>query len=205
MPALYSTSFHRFNTVGQIGGTTSNASAMVGTAIGTASLPGVGDSFRLTDPTVIDDSGNTQTFSQEIANAGHAGYTIKGIQIQTQTSSSLTAPGPVFDYFIKLTGGSNQTIISGNPLVYFPFDVKQFPSNGTFNTFNLSLNTTNVDDLELTVTYNSTPDQCDWFVLSNSFNTGTPTPAIRIWYELIPKITITTGKLNITSGKVSIE
>mgnify|MGYP001375071723 CR=1 FL=1 len=205
MSALYSTSFHRFNTVGSSGGSTSNAAAMVGTAIGTASLPGVSDDFTLTDPTVIDDSGNTQTFSQEITNAGHAGYTIKGIQIQTQTSSSLTAPGPVFDYRIKLTGGSNQTIVSFGPLSYFPYDVKQFPTNGTFNTFNLNLNTTNVDDLELTAMYNSTPDQCDWEIYSNSFNTGTPTPAMRIWYELIPKITITTGKLSITSGKVSIE
>lgn len=205
MPSkLYSSSFHRFNTVGSSGGSTSNAAAMVGTAIGTASLPGIGDSFVLTDPTVIDDSGNTQTFSTEIANAGHAGYTIKGIQIQMHSSCSVLTPFPDIRYEIKLTGGSNQEIAELSATSVHPYQLRQYPTSDTNNTFNLNLNTTNVDDLELTVTYNSNPDVGDWFVLSNTFNNNSPTPAIRIWYKAIPKLTITTGKLNITSGKVSI-
>ena len=204
MPALYSSSFHRFNTVESSGGSTSNAAAMVGTAIGTASLPGIGDNFVLTDPTVIDDSGNTQTFSTEIANAGHAGYTIKGIQIQMHSSCSVLNPLPDIRYDIKLTGGSNQEIVELTAIAAYPYQLRQYPANDDFKTFNLNLNTTNVDDLELTVTYNSNPDVGDWFVLSNTFNNNSPTPAIRIFYELIPKLTITTGKLNITSDKVSI-
>ena len=207
MPSkLYSSSFHRFNTVGSSGGSTSNAAAMVGTAIGTASLPDIGDSFVLTDPTVIDNSGTTQTFSTEIANAGHTGYTIKGIQIQMYASCSVTTPFPDIRYQTKLSGDASfQEIIQLPSNAVAPFQPRRYPSDASpLSVFNLNLNTTNVDDLTLRVNYNSNPDSGDWFIHSENFTNNTPTPAMRIWYEATPKLTITTGKLNIISGKVSI-
>tara|TARA_R110000796_G_scaffold74531_3_gene167666 strand:+ start:419 stop:1039 length:621 start_codon:yes stop_codon:yes gene_type:complete len=205
MATIYQTSWHRFNTVGSFSGT-SNTPALVGTGLGTASMPDPDDDFKLEDPTVIDDSGNTQTFSTEIANAGHAGYTIKGIQIQMHASSSIISPLPDIRYSINLPGGPQQLIVEVQPTSVYPYQLRTYPySNTDFDMFNLTLNTTNVDDLELNVHYNSSiGTNGDWFVLSNTFNNNSPTPAIRIWYELIPKLTITTGKLNITSGKVSI-
>ena len=204
MATIYQTSWHRFNTVGSFSGT-SNTPALVGTGLGTASMPSITDDFHLEDPTVIDDSGTTQTFSTEIANAGHANYTIKGIQIQMHSSCSVISPHPDIRYSINLPGGSDQTIDEVTPLTIYPYELRTYPHLDTnFDMFNLTLNTTNVDDLKLNVMYNSSTDGGDWFVLSNTFNNNSPTPAIRIFYDLQPKLTITTGKLNITSGKVSI-
>jgi len=204
MAVLYKTSFHRFNTIANSSGVT-NASSLIGTGLGTASLLDTGDYVRLSDPTVIDDSGTTQTFSTEIANSGHTNYTIKGIQIQTQISSSLLTFNFDMQHKIRLNGSSDVIMSTENPLSLQPYNPRLYPDpTQPLSTFTLDLNTNNIDDLELTTYYSEPSDQGDWFSLSNTFASGTPTPAIRIWYEGYSRITVTTGKLSITSGKVSI-
>lgn len=204
MATLYKTSFHRFNTVASNTGV-DNASVLVSTGLGTASLLDIGDTVRLSNPTIIDDSGTTQTFSTEISNAGHTNYTIKGIQIQIHISCSVLSPFPDLRHQVRLNGGTDIQIIEQTPLGAQPYGPRLHPnSSQPLNTFTLDLNTTNVDDLEITTDYTSTTDSGDWFALSNTFASGTPTPAIRIWYEPSTRTTITTGRVSITDGRVAI-
>lgn len=204
MPIIHSTSWHRFNTVESATGDATNATDLVGTNIGTASLVSLNDTIRLSDPTVIDDNGTTQTFSSEIP----AGSTIKGIQFQVQTSGSVTNLFHEIRYTTRIAGGGSTAVFDGNALQIVDgsdWPIKKYPDiDSSYNMFTQPWTTSNIDDLEFQFDFDDTGDVGDWYLLSNNFTNG-PTPAVRVFYEGYPKLTITTGgKLSITNGKMHI-
>jgi hypothetical protein len=203
MSRLYVTSWHRFNTVESTAGDVTNATDLVGTNIGTASLVSLADSIRLSDPTIIDNSGTTQTFSSEIP----AGFTIKGIQFQVQTSGSVANINHEIRYNTRIAGGGSTAVFAGNALQIYDtgWPIRKYPStDSSLSTFIQSWTTSNIDDLEFQFLFDDSVDVGDWYLLSNDFTNG-PTPAVRVWYEGYPKTTITTGgKMKISNGKVTI-
>ena len=205
--AEFTTTWHRFNNVEQASAGTTNSSVLIGTGIGTASIENIGDLIRIGEPTIIDDSGTTLTFSEEIP----SGAIINGVQFRYQVSSSanfaVLDPNQDLDVNVLVNGGSSNNVITFDPLGVYPYVVRTQPTTPPYyNSYNINWTTSNINDLELEFHYNDTPDLGDWFFLSNNFAYGDgSTPAVRVYYSLPPKLTITTGKLSITgNNKVNI-
>ena len=202
--ASFTTSWHRFNTVIiDDSGTGFSANGLIGTATGTASLEAVNDAIELSDPNIIDSSGTQLEFSEEIPSSG----IIKGIQYKYHISASDAALSPLekLRTFSKI-GGS-----SGDYRESFSTSVNNgvtLTLGGSQDTLSLnSLTPTSVDNLRIRFQYFQAANLPKFLFHGKTYDPSdddTPVPAVRIFYDIPPKITITTGKLNITSGKVSI-
>ena len=202
--ASFVTSWHRFNTVAS-SNDANNSSNLIGTTEGTASLDEVsGASITLANPIIVDNSGTELSFSDEIP----SNAIITEYQVTSYVSSSNAVFGQELDIIIKGTSITTTTIIDDkNPLSILPYNVG-YPIDGpstTFNAISAGININNIDNLNLEYNYDDPGPSGIWYFHSGDFSNPVPYPAVRFYYELRPKVTITTsGKLSITQGKMHI-
>jgi len=202
--ASFTTSWHRFNTViTDDSGTGFSANGLIGTAVGTASLETNNSFIELSDPNIIDSSGTQLEFSSEIPSSG----VIKGIQYKYHVSASdaLLSPAERLRIYSKIGGsvGDFNTSFASSVV-----DGVTLTLGGSQDTLSLNNPTpTSVDNLRMSFQYYSGLNFPKFLFHGKTYDPSdddTPVPAVRIFYDIPPKVTITTGKLNITSGKVSI-
>jgi len=203
--AEFVTSWHRFNTVA-FSNDANNSSDLIGTTEGTASLnAAAGAKIRIGTPTIIDNSGTQLNFSDEIPSDA----VLTNYQVTSFVSSSEFNPNMDLDIRIKGTGLNETAIVnSGDTLDFAPYSVR-YPLNPdstvVFSVNGPGINLSNIDNFELEYLYDDTTPNGQWFFHSGDFDEPVPYPAVRFYYELRPKVTITTGgKLSITNGKMHI-
>lgn len=210
--AKFTTQWHRFNTVTTIPSQTSPYSGdnIIGSGTGTASMNNALDILELSTPTVIDSDGNTATFSSVIPSDA----IITGIQYQAYmdaegtTSISLihhepTIGSTVIDYATNANAVSQFTLAQ-----VYGGGLNQMQSSITDNDLGLgsTLSLSNVDDIKFRLNFVQRIAALDFYIVGKDFEDANgPSPAVRLEYELRPKVTIATGgKLSITQGKMHI-
>lgn len=203
--AEFTTTWHRFNNV-VAQGNANGASNLIGTTEGTASLNQTAGAYiTLGTPTIIDNSGTQLNFSDEIP----SNAVITNYQVASFVSSSILTPFMDLDIIIKGTDITEIRLVdSGDVLVFNPYGVR-FPVNGSSTTRHSAtppgITLSNIDNLEFKYLFDDPDPDGNWIFLSGDFDNSIPYPAVRVIYELPPKLTITTGKLSITgNNKVNI-
>ena len=203
--AEFVTQWHRFNSVVSTFNS-NNSSDLIGTTEGTASLNvAAGAKIRIGTPTIIDNSGTQLNFSDEIPSDA----VLTNYQVTSFVSSSEFNPNMNLDIRIYGTG-LNETVIvdQRNTLVFQPYSVRYPQDTDSTTVFNVNgpgINLSNIDNFELEYLYNDSTPSGQWFFHSGDFDEPVPYPAVRFYYEIPPKLTITTGKLSITgNNKVNI-
>ena len=209
--AKFITNWHRFNTVDSGPSQTSpdNLSNLVGSGTGTARL-NYTDAIELHDPTVSNSDGDTSTFSSLL----HPDAIITGIQYQVFAKHSVgTGTNSILYHFPKI--GSTEIILSSEGASFItPVDVGtggalvKFKSSIVNEDLGLgsTLSLSNVDDIKFKVKFTTQIGASTNFrIAGKDFeDSDGPSPAVRLEYEIRPKVTVTTGKLSITSGKTHI-
>lgn len=202
--AEFTTTWHRFNSVVSQNDA-NNASDLIGTTEGTASLDVVSAAqITIGTPTIIDNSGTQLNFSDEIpSNAVLTNY-----QVSSFISASVTNIQQLLDVNVNGTGITETLIAATNPLSLFPYSIKYPTDSDSTTQFSVSgpnITLSNIDNFQLKYLYDDASPNGNWYFLSGDFDNPVPYPAVRFIYELPPKLTITTGKLSITgNNKVNI-
>lgn len=210
--AKFTTAWHRFNTVDASTTQTSPNSTdnIIGSGIGTASLDyfNPGSVLELSDPTVINSDGDTSTFSNVIPTDA----VITGIQYQVYLDSPLNTVINVFRHEPKIgtttiTGTGNGVSDISMADVYGG-SLTQFQSSITDNDLGLgsALSLSNVNDIKFRLNYiQQIGPGNSFYVIGKDFEDANgPSPAVRLEYERRPKVSINTGKIKLTEGKVHI-
>ena len=206
--AKFTTQWHRFNTVVESPAAPLGEGAvnLTGTSEGIAGLAYT-DNILLSDPNIIDSSGTQLEFSEEIP----SGAVITGIQYQYYASSSINSTSQIMYVYPKIsspsTTGTLKQIPGSNA---YEGNLITQETSITDNDLGLGtdLNLSNVDNIQIDFDYVvriGINDYLFWIRGYDFEDANGPSPAVRLEYELRPKVTIATGgKLSITQGKMHI-
>lgn len=209
--AKFITQWHRFNSVvtAPLQSEPYTTDNIIGSGTGNVYLDYT-DELELSNPTVINSDGDTSTFSSVIP----ADAIITGIQYQVYLNhSNGTTNSLIFHYpkigSTEITNFSNGASSRAGSVVYGG-SLETFKSSIVDEDLGLGsdLSLSNVNDIKFKLDFNfniGTPTP-QFIIIGKDFEDANgPSPAVRLEYELPPKLTITTGgKLSITNGKMHI-
>lgn len=210
--AKFITDWHRFNTVfsgpGQV--SPDNLSNLVGSNTGTAKLEYT-DVLELHDPTVENSDGDILNLSSRLPDDPNV--IITGIQYQVFIKHSTGGANSIIYHYPKI---GSTTITDANNGASFVSGL-EVGTGGTLVKFKSSivdedlglgddLSPSNVDDIKLRMDYAfQVGPNVSFTIEGKDFeDSDGPSPAVRLEYELPPRLNITSGRTNITNGRVNI-
>ena len=205
--AKFTTQWHRFNTVTEAPPSPYDVTAgnLIGTSEGTAIITAF-NNILLSDPNIIDSSGTQLEFSEEIP----SGAVITGIQYQYYASSSANTTNQLMYVYPKISSPSTTgtfKLVGGNAVYEGALITQETSITDNDLGLGTDLNLSNVDNIQIDFDFvNSIPSTYIFWINGYDFEDANgPSPAVRLEYELRPKVTIATGgKLSITQGKMHI-
>lgn len=207
--AKFTTAWHRFNTVVDAPLQTPETATnnIIGSGTGNVIL-NLNDELELSNPTVVNSDGDTSTFSSVIPTDA----IITGIQYQVYLDFSNTNNSNILYHYPKI-GTTEITDVDGGATTIG----SQFVYGGSLEIFKSSivdedlglgsdLSLSNVNNIKFKLFYGNELTGGQFIVIGTDFEDANgPSPAVRLEYELPPKVTIINGsKLSITNGKMHI-
>ena len=208
--AKFTTAWHRFNTVVDAPPQTPETATnnIIGSGTGNVIL-NVNDELELSNPTVVNSNGDTSTFSSVIPTDA----IITGIQYQVYLDFSNTNNNNILYHYPKIGTTEITTTPDGGATTIG----SQFVYGGSLEIFKSSivdedlglgsdLSLSNVNNIKFKLLYGIQVTGGQFIVIGKDFEDANgPSPAVRLEYELPPKVTIINGsKLSITNGKMHI-
>jgi len=200
--AKFTTQWHRFKTVNTspVQPESYSTNNIIKIGEGQAILSNVTDTIILEDPTYIDNSETELLFSDEIP----SNAIITGIQYTFYLDADNSNNSRI-DFYPRVgtTDGTQKSIFGTN---IYGGATNTYPTNISDNTVGLNLDLDNVDNIQAKWNFALELSVNNFYINGYDFEDANgPSPAVRLEYELRPKVTITTGgKLSITQGKMHI-